>query len=345
MRERLGFGYEKRTDNTPSKFTARAMFLKAIYQLRPDVINDLFEVGCPAFERLILNVNNRPKIEEMAQTATEYVIESYLTPREFESIAVRGIIKDKQVWTKLDGSKETDSILQDWGERWNLTGEWCLECARIALCNFVYDRRVRSLSYEQMKRSAWLWTVKNLRTTGIVKGSSQEYEAQQSHPFLESEFNFEYREFVFNFPNCFSGIKSIEEWEEQVFETFEKKVTDYKFDKAKEQFQMQAAFLKAVDSHIKEVRTKAKKLGYKISSTKEQKHFEWLVRYQIPPIESYADIALTEYNNLNLWTAIYKGVKDTAKLIGFERRRTKSKKKLSHNTPKRRVTSSHKKTN
>jgi hypothetical protein len=42
--KRFGFGYEKKSDNSPSTETARAEFLSLILEVKPDVISTLFNI-------------------------------------------------------------------------------------------------------------------------------------------------------------------------------------------------------------------------------------------------------------------------------------------------------------
>lgn len=51
--KRFGFGYEKKSDNSPSTETARADFLSLILEIKPDAVSNLFNTSYHHFSSLL----------------------------------------------------------------------------------------------------------------------------------------------------------------------------------------------------------------------------------------------------------------------------------------------------
>jgi len=135
--KRLGFGYEKKSSESPSVQTARAAFLNTILQLKPDTISHLFDAAYPPFEKLLKSkedlLASRYALLESKIPTEAYVLRQ---PKFLRSRAIESLIPNFQSFQKLPDPEGLAQELELWGSTHNLRDPWCINHAITFLREF-----------------------------------------------------------------------------------------------------------------------------------------------------------------------------------------------------------------
>ncbi len=128
--KRFGFGYEKKSANSPSTQTARAEFLSLILELRPNVASSLFCSAYPPFNQLL--AKNEAVIALLCESLESEIPEDAYILRQPKYIRERAIKRLISNWRSVQQREDADSLqraLEKWALDHNLTADWCLDHA------------------------------------------------------------------------------------------------------------------------------------------------------------------------------------------------------------------------
>jgi hypothetical protein len=162
--KRFGFGYEKKSINSPSIQTARSEFLSLILELRPNVVSNLFFSVYPLFNQML--AENEAVIASLCESMESEIPEEAHILRQPKYIQKRAIKKLMPNWRSLQEREDADSLqkaLEKWARDHNLMADWCLDHALEFLREFEGSED-RNLAFrlpddhflKDLIRRAWL---------------------------------------------------------------------------------------------------------------------------------------------------------------------------------------------
>jgi hypothetical protein len=129
MTTRFGYGFERKSANSPSTQHAQGFFLKILPQLKKEVMISLFDAAQIPFRDFLSNHQ-----DEILS------IKSRIEPAPFSmDTATRIFIHS---WSALQQEKLPDQLclaLREWACKWNLNNDWCLNHAVLALRDQSWD--------------------------------------------------------------------------------------------------------------------------------------------------------------------------------------------------------------
>ncbi|MBA3357533.1 MAG: hypothetical protein H0U18_16655 [Pyrinomonadaceae bacterium] len=164
--KRFGFGYEKKSANSPSTQTARAEFLSLILELTPNVVSNLFHTAYPSFNQLL--AENEGVIASLCESLESEIPEEAYVLRQPKYIRERAIERVIPNWLLLQQREDADSLqraLEKWALDHNLTADWCLDHALEFLREFegsedrlgIPSVARHSLSDRSNKQQSWAY--------------------------------------------------------------------------------------------------------------------------------------------------------------------------------------------
>lgn len=138
MTTRFGYGFERKSANSPSTQCAQAFFLKLLPQLEKEVLISLFDTAYTPFREFLSNHQDEILL-----------IKSRIEPAPFSmDTATRIFIHS---WSALQQEKLADQLclaLRGWARSWNLTTDWCLNHAVLTLRDQSWDNALFWLETE-----------------------------------------------------------------------------------------------------------------------------------------------------------------------------------------------------
>ena len=316
--KRFGFGYEKKSKDSPSTLTARAQFLTLILELRPNAVSSLFNTAYQPFHELI--AENESAIASLCKSVESEIPEEAYNPRQPDYIreqAIQRLIPNLYSLQKVEGANPFWQALETWAIEQNLTDEWCVNHAMAFFRAFdgSDDKKLafalwRDMQDEHCLRGlvgkSWLWAVH--------KGCNALVTQFMSNIKIEEygiySFTFVHETLTFTVTGPF--YKSTSKFKEEVEDTFRtlggttirgaRKALDYQ----------QRLYLEEVAKAMKELKLEEPPVRWAADD-----HFRWLVNYQIPPCTNYREIGRSVGKNEK---TIREGIQDVAKLIGLNLR-------------------------
>lgn len=289
MTKRFGLGFETNSGASPSTQRARAFFLELLPQLKAEVVPALFETARQPFLEFL--TDSRDKI-----LSIDSDLESSTEPTD---TAVRLFISSYAVLRRQKKAAALRSALQKWANDWNLTDDWCMDYAVAVL----REQHLGTLdAYDAWHESV---TIQLELDSVCVQGAFNE---EFSKRCLD-KFSFTYEEKSFTIEGPM--FMSIPEFKQEVERTFEAAGVQYIRGG-------RTALKHKLDEYLKKVNKVKEELSFMEATARpSESHFEWLVRYQIPPVMRYREIG-RHYGRDE--KTVRDGVQDVAKLIGLKLR-------------------------
>ncbi len=242
------------------------------------------------------------------------------------------LIRQFPKWSEMqkkEKAKDLCAALKDWAEKWNLTDDWCLDFAIDMLRNFRtnflngwendFKRNTYNESFFITQFNNWRYgngdwdrALLNLRQDGTDR---------QYH--IAVEFN--QPAFIFEY----SGIKISETWfpnwkhkkvfREEITEQFNRQLLFRLTERLEINIGTKSRFEEELTAYIRKVDMKKNKNFFRTPRKNTgNRHFLWLIEYQIPPCKTFQQIA--EENNSNIKT-IREGIARVAELIELKLRK------------------------
>ena len=298
------------------------------------------------FEYLFIN---QTKFETLLKDSKKYWSDRASNPQPSLIIdkALVDLIPD---WRALQSNPDANSLcslLIQWAEKWNLNEEWCLDFALEVLKRFKIDLidklslKVELLEdfsitlddYEQFQNEgiAWQQALLNLRF-----GNAR---TKYIHPIQipkSPEFKFIWTQQTNRQRVSIFEVK--DNWSPTIFtkETFKKRLEkqfwseflnyfakkpDSLVGQISEVSRKLNEFQKRLDKYISKVEPLYKNVTIPTIVKKGgDKHFRWLISYQIPPVKGYEE--LSKENSVTR-KAISDAIKDASKIINLALRQAK----------------------
>lgn len=303
--KRFGFGPEKKSANCPSTQHARTFFLELLPQLRSDVTPNLFEIAYQPFISFL--DANQDDILSIRRN-----IEGAPFPTD---TAIRIVVYGWSALKHRDTASELCDAFSEWGNRWNLTDEWCLNHAVLTLREQHLSCLSSGMPHPRFTEEAW-------RTAG--------FELESDAIFTQAEIIQSFRrkglhEFTFNHGQISFTVEG------PVFKP------DIQFkQEVKQEFQALdgptfRSAGKSLQHRLSDYLEKVRKARNDLNLTappswrKSDQHSEWLVDYQLAPCKTYRQIA-REVNKDE--KTIREGILRAASLIGLTLRSSEADKRL-----------------
>lgn len=295
MTRRFGLGFEIKSGISPSTWRARAFFLELLPRLKQEVVLALFEMARQPFIEYLTHSRG-----EILSIATD--IGSSAGPTD---MAVRLFTYD---WSSLQRRKRAAALrdaLRKWGDYWNLIDNWCMDHA----VSVLREQHLGALNAWEAWQEA---TVLELKLGSIcVQGA---FNVEFTERGLD-KFGFKYEGIDFAIEGPM--FTSIPEFKQEVERTF--KAAGGQYIRG-----ARTALKHRLNEYLGSVNNTAEELNYTEPRIRwAEDHFEWLVRYQIPPVTRYREIGKACGKDEK---TVREGVKDVATLIGLTLRSPESDK-------------------
>jgi hypothetical protein len=286
MKNRLGLGFEEKSDISPSTQDARAFFLELIPQFKQEVVSSLFESARQPFLEFL--THSRDEILSISRNLS--------SPIDSTDTAIRLFISG---WSVLRRHNQADALchaMQKWSNTWHLTADWCLDHA---LATLREQHLVRLSSHEAWQEAIAL----ELKLNSIC---TQDTFAEEFRKRRLDTFSFRYETIAFTVEG--PTFKSPAQFRQEV----EQKFKDAKGESIRS---ATTAPNHQVDEYFEKVNKVAKELGFtKPPFHPAAEHFEWVISYQIPPVRRYREIGRDCGKDEK---TIREGIQDVATLIGL----------------------------
>jgi hypothetical protein len=324
--------YEKQGVQSDSKQKRRALFLTAIEQIRPQVITGLYLTAFIPFVRFI------------AQRFKKYLDNASLPPNPSfsESIDYLRNIPEEEVriatiggWTALCRMKKTKEIrvlIESWAREHHLEATWCFDHAVYVLRLWLYDDRVRILQETPPSLIpdelcfAWADAVTDIQFDLAFSRAMLFEETHSCNSPDPPLFTFGWRKMSFEHAGWNYLQEGKEEWRKKVEEQFDIFKDQHKAKGQPVPKGALTALRKKLTSYLKKQDAEKQitvnqhelvKSAKKITEQGPERHMQWLAMYQIPPCQTYGEIAVLAGRESE---TIRKSVGAAAKLIGLTRR-------------------------
>jgi hypothetical protein len=128
--KRVGFGYQKKSDNSPSTETARAEFLSLILEIKPESVFSIFNNGYHHFASLI--AQNEDLIASLSHSLESEIPKGAYhlrQPSDIRQRAIKGFIPNWHSLQQRDEANLLQEAFVNWARDHNLTVDWCLDHA------------------------------------------------------------------------------------------------------------------------------------------------------------------------------------------------------------------------
>lgn len=255
-----------------------------------------------------------------------------------ELVEEQTLIKQFPIWSELqkkEKAKDLCAALEDWVEKWNLTtltDDWVLDFAIDMLRNFRakflngWENDFKRNSYNERffitQFNNWLYS--NGDWDSALLNLRQDGSSRQFHiavEFTQPAFTFEYSDIKIS-ETWFPNWKHKKVFREEMMEQFNKKFFIRLTERLEIKLGTKSRFEKALTEYIREVDLKKNK-NFRRSPRKNtgERHFLWLIDYQIPPCKNYRQIA--RENNSDIKT-VREGIARVAEQIGLKLRKKTS---------------------
>jgi hypothetical protein len=313
--KRFGFGYEKKSANSPSTETARAEFLSLVLEVKPDVVSSLFSAAHHHFLSFI--AEKKDLIASLCLSLeSEIPEENYILrqPKYIRQWAINRLIPNWQSLQQRDDADPLQGAIENWARDHNLTAGWCLDHALDVLREFEASE-YRELAFREpnayllpdLIRRAWQSALVNRHCHALGTQYQSNVEVEERGVFC---FIFEYDRIRFEVPGPFN--KFIPSFKEEVEKRF-LALGGPSVPGARK------ALRHSLFAYLEEVERVRKHLGLERPPVRwaAGEHFNWLVNYQIPPCMNYRQIAGTDKDD----KTVREGIQDVARLIGLPLRR------------------------
>lgn len=319
--KRFGFGYEKKSANSPSSETARAEFLSLVLEIKPDVVSSIFNTAYHHFASLI--AENEDLIASLCHSLeSEIPKEAYhlRQPRDIRQRAIKRFIPNWHSLQQRDDADLMQAAFENWARDHNLTVDWCLDHALDFLHEFEGSEH-RELAFRfpnahllrDLIRRAWQSALVNRHCHALGTQYQSNVEVEERGVF---SFILEYDRIRFEVPGPFN--KFIPSFKEEVEKSFvasggpsipgARKALRYRL----------AAYLEEVERVRKELGLEEPPVRWTADD-----HFRWLINYQITPCMNYREIGRIADKDEK---TIREGTQDVADLIGLKLRSADSDK-------------------
>lgn len=298
------------------------------------------------FEYLFIN---QTKFEKLLKNSKKYWTDRTSNPQPLliTDKALVDLIPDWKTLQSNPDAKFLCSLLLQWAEKWNLNEEWCLNFALDVLrrfktelvdnlslnIEFLEENSTFSLyEYEEFQDEGSAWKLALFSLKYENAGKTHNYSAQIPKP---QEFKFIWTQEIKRKRVAVFEIK--DNWSPLVLskETFKKRVENQLWSKFFSYFAKKldslAGKISEVSGKLNEFQKRVNKYTSKVESLYENvatptvlkkgrdKHFRWLINYQIPPVKSYEQ--LSKENSVTR-KAISDGIKSASKILGLTLRQT-----------------------
>lgn len=318
--KRFGFGPEKKSANSPSTQHARAFFLELLPRLRNEVTTTLFDIAYHPFVSFLY-----------AHQDEILSIKRNIEPAPFPTdTAIRIFVYG---WSALE-HRENASVLcnafAEWGNRWNLTDEWCLNHAVVTLRDQHLSCLGSGMPHPRFTEESW-------RTALFWPESEAIFtQAEILQSFGEKglhEFTFEYEQMRFAVEG--PVFKPDGQFKQEVRREF-KALGGPTLRGAATSLEHR------LRDYLEKVGKARSALDLKESSLRwaAEDHFNWLVHYQLPACKTYREIAREIEKDEK---TVREGVQRAASLIDLTLRSSEADKHLGRpkgakdKAPRRRV--------
>lgn len=252
-----------------------------------------------------------------------------------ELVEEKTLIKQFPKWSELrkkEKAKNLCAALKDWAEKWNLTDDWVLDFAIDMLRNFrakflngwendfkrnSYNERFFITQFNNWRYSNGDWdrALLNLRQDGSLR------QFQIAVEFNQPAFTFEYGDIKVS-ETWFPNWKHKKAFRDEMMERFNKKLFYQRTEGLEIKLGTKSRFEKELTEYIRKMDLKTnKKFCRTPRKNTGERHFLWLIEYQIPPCKNYRQIA-TE-NNSDIKT-VREGIARVAEQIGLKLRKPTS---------------------
>ncbi|HEY5885436.1 MAG TPA: hypothetical protein VIT88_12150 [Pyrinomonadaceae bacterium] len=312
---RFGFGYETNSSLRPSTETARAEFLALVLEIKPEVVQGLFQATYPHFCALLSE--NEDLIAALCHSLeSEIPQQNYILrqPKYIRRNAIRKFIRN---WHSLLERGEADSLkvaVRGWATEHNLTADWCLDHALDFLREFeASDYRELALQspealfLPEVITRAWQSALTNRRLGALGMQYQSNSDVEERGVF---SFVFEHERFRLELPGPFN--RPIPAFKEEVEKQFVA-LGGPSIRGARKALQYKLA------DYLESVRSTTTELGLKQPPVRwaAGEHFKWLINYQITPCMKYREIARMTGRDEK---TIREGIQDIARLVGLKLR-------------------------
>ncbi len=348
-RQFVDWSYEKSDESPSSKTVARALFLLTILRVRPQILSDLFTEAFPDFLAFLKNSFSEI-MPALSPDLTHHQL--FAAFRRIPESDLRNATKDWSALVKADNAKQVRDSLSSWATDSNLYDDWFLDHAVRCLRLAATDERTPLMYEVPMPRNyftdgtahAWRRAVRYRLSSDVVWSRAILESAVYSDPNLAKlqtigAFRFSWPEKARK-PDIEiqdTGWDFLEmgkdDWRELVQKEFNK-LAGKQWSKGRASWGARRKFEKALDDYLKNAKTAIEQLVVQHKLTKtptiyDKEHslenrIEWLVRYQIPPMEKCADIKSSPIHDndkvgpLDITVAaLHKQIEKIAEFIGL----------------------------
>lgn len=299
------WAYEQRGALSDSKLRDRVLFLEAIPELRPQAVTDLFTAAFISFlsfaaSRFRKFLADLPALPANP-SANDVLRHLRNIPQEEVELAVTG------GWAKLQrlkGTKELREKLQEWARAHNLTADWCLDHAVNVLKVWMYDEYVRRLGIIPLRDDdfarGWLDPTTDMQFNLAFSRAMLFTDTHPNNAGDPVPFAFEHEGVRFEAEGWNYLQQGKEEWKkgvEQKFDTFRQHRLARKLPVPKG---MLTALRKELADYVRKQDAAKRAIVKEHGLVKRSRSYadhgpeervRWLVMYQIPPCQRYAEIA------------------------------------------------------
>jgi hypothetical protein len=312
--KRFGFGYEKKSSNSPSTEIARAEFLSLVLEIEPDVVSSLFNAAYPHFCSLI--AGHEDLITSLCHSLElEIPEENYILrqPKYIRQWAIKRFIPNWHSLKQRDDAGSLQVAFKHWARDHNLTADWCLDHALDFLREFEASE-YKELAFRvpppdllvDLIRRAWQSALVNRHCHALGTQYHSNVDVEERGVF---SFIFEYGSIRFEVPGPFN--KFIPAFKEEVEKRFVA-LGGPSIPGAREALRYKLpTYLEEVERVRKELRLEEPPVRWTADI-----HFRWLINYQITCV-NYREIGRIAGKNEK---TVREGIQDVAKLIGLKLR-------------------------
>jgi hypothetical protein len=286
-------------------------------------------------------LKNQSEFDDLMKKGEIYWKEVTQNPKKtlVENWALERLIPD---WKSLKVRKDSEWLcktLTEWSEKWNLTADWCLdfalECLQICKVNLIDEYQIPE-NYLATNAFGFLREYCNFWQNGSAWKTAlwnQMWKNQNNYSTLNKiphypEFTYIWTQRnegvldrVFKIEKVFYPLSTLKEdfrkrTEEEFWESFfnyykhKQNLLVGDFETLTGKFK---DFHKKLDRYISKVETAIKPFVTKTVAKKSgDKHFRWLIEYQIPPIKSYNKLSIKYDVDRR---AVMDGIKNVSELL------------------------------